>query len=124
MPVCMSSPVAGHKASRGQTCGAAWQSKDQMPVCQPAQAALATQPHKTLCTRWMGFPQAQEPANWELSKVPAIFWEKISLSSAAPGGTLWARKALLTGNKGYTACVRVVDTRKHIGRNPKVSTCK
>lgn len=43
---------------------------------QLLQPRPATQPHKTLCTCWMGFPQAQEPANWELSKVPAIFWEK------------------------------------------------
>ena len=78
---------------------------------QLLQLSPAIQLRKTLCTRWMGFPQAQEPANWELSKVPAVFWEKISLSSAAPGGTLWAQKALLTGNKGCAACVRVVDTR-------------
>ena len=29
------------------------------------------------------------------------------LSSVAPGGTLWAQKALLTRSKGYTAHVRV-----------------
>lgn len=72
-------------------------------------SSSATQPCRILCTCWMGFPQVQEPANWGLSKVTSISWEKISLSSAASGGTLWAQKALLTRREGYTACVRVMD---------------
>ena len=57
----------------------------------PARASSsATQLCSMLHTGWMGFPQAQEPADWGLSKVPSIFWEKIRLSSVAPGGTPWA----------------------------------
>lgn len=121
MPVCMSSPVPGHKASRGQTCRAAWQSKDQIPVCQPAQAALATQPHKTVCTCWMGFPQAQEPANWELSKVPAIFWEKNQPEQCGTRRHAVGSEGIAHQEQGLHS---LHPGPGHIGRNTKVSTCK
>lgn len=87
------------------------QAEQDADASVPAQASSsATQPCMTPHTCWMGFPQAQEPANWGPRKVTSVFWEKIRLSSAAPGGVLWSQKALLTRSKGYTACVRVMDT--------------
>lgn len=86
-------PVCPHQCLGTKWAGGTHteQAQQEADASVPAQArSSATQLCGTLHVHWMGFPQAQEPANSRLRKVPSIFHATIRLSSAAPGATLWA----------------------------------